>query len=107
VARLDAHEELLGDEAGRRLREDLLQHAGRDLAAASAAVAELGEPDLHIHRDAFLSDSVRRDSTARLTPARSPRARAPRGAPAPGRRAPGGPGKPRCASEHTPASRAL
>ncbi len=51
VAGFDAHQQVLRDEAGRGLGEDLLQHAGSDLAAAPAAVTELGEANLHVHRN--------------------------------------------------------
>jgi hypothetical protein len=44
VGGLDAHHELGRDHSPRVVLEDLRQHAGRDLAAAAAAVREAGEP---------------------------------------------------------------
>src|SRR5450830_985399 len=43
VARLRAHQQVLGQGAHRRGREQLGEHAGRNLAAAAAAMGELGE----------------------------------------------------------------
>ncbi len=45
VARLDPDEQVLRQPADRRLGEDLGEHGGRDLAAAAAAVGELGKAD--------------------------------------------------------------
>ncbi len=77
IARLDSDEELPGNEPRGRPRENLLQDARGDLAAASAAVAELGEPDLHVHRCSSFH-LLSRNSTAPLTPEGPRRGFAPR-----------------------------
>jgi hypothetical protein len=85
VGGLDAHQQLFGDGHLRRALEDVRQHAGRDLAAAAAAVRERGEAgfgggDGHLvqarfgHRLTTLNQGIARDGafylfTLRLIPA--------------------------------------
>src|SRR5574340_1134018 len=67
VAGLGAHQQFGWHGAKRRRGEDFGQNAGRDLAAAAAAVRELGQSDFGVHGEGkakigvlFVGSAVRR-----------------------------------------------